>query len=339
MGLGQEEWGIGGLLLDSGTNPDKDVEGVNAEVALSNGPNWTGSSTHLNSQIHIRPYHGQSGPACGPELVLTVLPRTCHGQGRQTGLDDRIRNLGHEKRSGEVARGRIHGVDGGLNCDDKEDDPATGSKREGHENWSALFRNRYFGGLLFPPRWNLHRCNLCPIPTTNLDTNNGETILGLMAIFFANSTHNFGLIRDWFRVVINIPGPSLNINKYASSLTVTNFLAFSEVAELLNVCWLYIQGKIQKKMLPPNTYYAVYHVFKIENSYGLDCAMKTHWTKEGGIIINGWLKNTLEAGFRRREWMDGDLLGDVFFNNEDDDNEVEMRLHETSILVWKRALL
>ncbi|VAI51315.1 unnamed protein product [Triticum turgidum subsp. durum] len=46
---------------------------------------------------------------------------------------------------------------------------------------------------------------------------------------------------------------------------------FSEGAELLNVCWFEIQGKIHGKMLSQGTTYAAYMVFQMdENSYGLN---------------------------------------------------------------------
>ncbi|XP_057982162.1 putative F-box protein PP2-B12 [Malania oleifera] len=46
---------------------------------------------------------------------------------------------------------------------------------------------------------------------------------------------------------------------------------FSEVAELLDVCWLEIQGKVDTSMLSPNTNYAAYLVFILtEPSYGFD---------------------------------------------------------------------
>lgn len=44
---------------------------------------------------------------------------------------------------------------------------------------------------------------------------------------------------------------------------------FSEVAELVAVCWLEIKGKIKTSLLSPNTDYAVYLVFKMtEGTYG-----------------------------------------------------------------------
>ncbi|CAL5363103.1 unnamed protein product [Camellia sinensis] len=46
---------------------------------------------------------------------------------------------------------------------------------------------------------------------------------------------------------------------------------FSEVAELVSVCWLEIHGKIKTSMLSPNTTYAAYLVFKsTEEAYGFE---------------------------------------------------------------------
>ncbi|XP_042405709.1 F-box protein PP2-B1-like isoform X2 [Zingiber officinale] len=45
---------------------------------------------------------------------------------------------------------------------------------------------------------------------------------------------------------------------------------FLEVAELINVCWLEVQGKIHSKTLSSKTTYAAYLIFKLsDHSYGL----------------------------------------------------------------------
>uniref|UniRef100_A0ACD5YW38 Uncharacterized protein n=1 Tax=Avena sativa TaxID=4498 RepID=A0ACD5YW38_AVESA len=47
---------------------------------------------------------------------------------------------------------------------------------------------------------------------------------------------------------------------------------FPEVAELVDVCWLEITGKLQLSLLSPRTTYAAYLVFSIaDDSYGLEC--------------------------------------------------------------------
>ncbi|KAK2994720.1 hypothetical protein RJ640_002526 [Escallonia rubra] len=46
---------------------------------------------------------------------------------------------------------------------------------------------------------------------------------------------------------------------------------FNEVAELVSVCWLEIQGKIDTRMLSPDTVYAAYLVFKLTaGTYGFE---------------------------------------------------------------------
>ncbi|XAR48351.1 hypothetical protein NMG60_11031154 [Bertholletia excelsa] len=51
----------------------------------------------------------------------------------------------------------------------------------------------------------------------------------------------------------------------------TSSRRFSEVAELLSVCWLEIRGKIRTGMLSPRTMYGAYLVFKsTPGAYGLD---------------------------------------------------------------------
>ncbi|GAB4834134.1 hypothetical protein Ancab_032397 [Ancistrocladus abbreviatus] len=59
---------------------------------------------------------------------------------------------------------------------------------------------------------------------------------------------------------------------------------FSEVAELLQVWWLDIRGRLQTKLLSPNTTYGAYFVFKLNtHSYGLGVESEPIkvWVKEG----------------------------------------------------------
>lgn len=47
---------------------------------------------------------------------------------------------------------------------------------------------------------------------------------------------------------------------------------FPEVAELVDVCWLEISGKLSLSLLSPGTTYTAYLVFAIaDDSYGLEC--------------------------------------------------------------------
>ncbi|KAL3507380.1 hypothetical protein ACH5RR_032762 [Cinchona calisaya] len=62
---------------------------------------------------------------------------------------------------------------------------------------------------------------------------------------------------------------------------------FPEVAELLEVCWLDIRGKMQTKMLSLNTIYSVYLVCKTtENSYGLETVVKASVGFAGGSSVS-----------------------------------------------------
>nr|XP_023897415.1 putative F-box protein PP2-B12 [Quercus suber] len=63
---------------------------------------------------------------------------------------------------------------------------------------------------------------------------------------------------------------------------------FPEVAELLNVCWLDICGKMSTSMLSPKTNYAAYLVYKLtEEAYGFDRLPPTVsvGTTEGGEVL------------------------------------------------------
>ncbi|KAK4482531.1 hypothetical protein RD792_009690, partial [Penstemon davidsonii] len=57
--------------------------------------------------------------------------------------------------------------------------------------------------------------------------------------------------------------------------SVENVHRFSEVAELVSVCWLDILGIMQAKMSSPETNYTAYLVYKLtEYRYGLNCKRK-----------------------------------------------------------------
>ncbi|CAK9154654.1 unnamed protein product [Ilex paraguariensis] len=77
---------------------------------------------------------------------------------------------------------------------------------------------------------------------------------------------------------------------------------FSEVAELLNVCWLDIGGKMQTQMLSPKTTYVVYLVFELaERNYGLRVSSKASLRFVGESQEEaGWLTNTVYLGLPER---------------------------------------
>ncbi|VAI51314.1 unnamed protein product [Triticum turgidum subsp. durum] len=95
---------------------------------------------------------------------------------------------------------------------------------------------------------------------------------------------------------------------------------FSEGAELLNVCWFEIQGKIHGKMLSQGTTYAAYMVFQMdENSYGLNFPVQEASVSFGATNLTR--KVCLQAD-------DGDEDEDEYeyeyeYEEEDEDEEDE----------------
>ncbi|KAJ3672144.1 hypothetical protein LUZ60_006865 [Juncus effusus] len=88
---------------------------------------------------------------------------------------------------------------------------------------------------------------------------------------------------------------------------------FSEAAELLDVCWLEIRGKIDSKILSPQTTYAAHMIFKLsEDTSGLQ-----NPPQECTITINGQtvsnrsltLQTNTNGGLRRRRGRRRGVLG------------------------------
>ena len=154
---------------------------------------------------------------------------------------------------------------------------------------------------------------------------------------------------------------------------------FSEVAELISVCWLEIRGKINTNMLSPATLYTAYLVFKVTiGSFGfvnqpvevavevvgsagghkrsvfLDAGRRRSsrhqivpW-RGGRFIRSGILcqppqpRAKDEDDERPKERGDGWLemeLGEFFNGGEDDDGEVEMSVLEVKGGNWKGGLI
>ncbi|KAK3019188.1 hypothetical protein RJ639_002960, partial [Escallonia herrerae] len=151
---------------------------------------------------------------------------------------------------------------------------------------------------------------------------------------------------------------------------------FSEVVELLSVCWLDIGGKIGTKLLSPKATYGAYLVFKLgERPYGLDYPAKAvvrfvrdrEYEAEVGLgelgedgISTVYLTSPDIRRVRRRRgiydmairepeanarlaqnrkdgWKEIEL--GEFFNDEGDDDYVKMRLMEIKHLHWKGGLI
>ncbi|GFY82591.1 phloem protein 2-B10 [Actinidia rufa] len=137
---------------------------------------------------------------------------------------------------------------------------------------------------------------------------------------------------------------------------------FLEVANLRDVCWLDIRGKLETRFLSPKTAYISYLVFKVaEQEYGLENLPAKAWVRvvgeragdedwdEDETTISVYLK------FRRRRrvsraahngvlprgredgWMEVEL--GEFFNDGGENGEVRMRLMETERLNSKSGLI
>ncbi|KAG1361502.1 F-box protein [Cocos nucifera] len=149
---------------------------------------------------------------------------------------------------------------------------------------------------------------------------------------------------------------------------------FSEVAELVNVCWLEIRGKIESRVLTPKTTYAAYLIFKVEqNSRGLGLLNQETTVKLGAQVskhtvnvrpivaearrrfrrpLRVWgARSTVEAHADTEEnriavrapqaradgWMEMEM--GEFYNDEGEDGEVEMSFMEVKGGHWKSGLI
>ncbi|KAJ0014868.1 hypothetical protein Pint_21417 [Pistacia integerrima] len=150
---------------------------------------------------------------------------------------------------------------------------------------------------------------------------------------------------------------------------------FQEVAELIDVCWLEIRGKISTCILSPGTDYTAYLVFKLTaESYGfkglavevhiglvgsesqkrsvyLDAVrgqrMQYRLGRRGGLFNRsgslGWQASLPRQndGHHPKErgdrWLEVELSD--FYNPGVEDGVLEMRILETKRLHWKRGLV
>ncbi|KAG6731286.1 hypothetical protein I3842_01G121900 [Carya illinoinensis] len=129
---------------------------------------------------------------------------------------------------------------------------------------------------------------------------------------------------------------------------------FSEVAHLVNVCWLHVWGTIETKILSPNTRYGAYLIYTIgDRCRGLARPVKLSVRFLDEIrcdFINAHLLSTTsmdidapeeeDARFprdREDKWMEIEM--GEFFNYDQVDRVVEMQLRETEVLNWKSGLV
>ncbi|KAF7131510.1 hypothetical protein RHSIM_Rhsim09G0130600 [Rhododendron simsii] len=154
---------------------------------------------------------------------------------------------------------------------------------------------------------------------------------------------------------------------------------FSEVAELINVCWLEIRGKINTSMLSPNTTYAAFFVFKSTvGAYGFEYqptevavgvsgseseTQSVYLDPEGGqrlqyqivprnpvfhrgfSIGNRWRQRTTSVCDRKYPKVRGDGWVEIemgeYFNKGGggEDEELEMSVMEVERGDWKSGLI
>ncbi|KAJ0014651.1 hypothetical protein Pint_21393 [Pistacia integerrima] len=150
---------------------------------------------------------------------------------------------------------------------------------------------------------------------------------------------------------------------------------FQEVAELRDVCWLEICGKISTCILSPGTDYTTYLVFKLtEGSYGFECLpvevhvglvgsesqkqfvyldavrgrrMQYRLGRRAGLFNRsrslGWQASlpSQNDGHHPKErgdrWLEVEI-GD-FYNAGNEDGELEMSILEVRAGNWKRGLI
>ncbi|KAG1361503.1 F-box protein [Cocos nucifera] len=150
---------------------------------------------------------------------------------------------------------------------------------------------------------------------------------------------------------------------------------FSEVAELVRVCWLEIQGKIESSVLTPKTTYAAYLIFKVdqhsrglgspnqETTVKLGAQVSTHTVNVQPIVaerqshrhrrnfLNLIWDAILEGHTDTEEnkiaarapqaradgWMEMEM--GEFYNDEGEDGEVEMSFMEVEGGHWKSGLI
>ncbi|XP_040994338.1 F-box protein At2g02240-like [Juglans microcarpa x Juglans regia] len=128
---------------------------------------------------------------------------------------------------------------------------------------------------------------------------------------------------------------------------------FSEVAHLVEVCWLHVWGNIETKILSPNTRYGAYLIYTIGDQFnGLEKPVKLSVRFLDEIrcdFINAYLLSRTsmddapeeeDAQFPRdREDMWMEIEMGEFFNHDQVDRVVEMELRETEVLNWKSGLV
>ncbi|XP_047318660.1 F-box protein PP2-B11-like [Impatiens glandulifera] len=131
---------------------------------------------------------------------------------------------------------------------------------------------------------------------------------------------------------------------------------FPEVAELIDVCWLEINGKLSTEELSRNTLYGIYLVFNLTSeAYGMDFdeSVEVSCGIMGGaaasetqtVILDRRRSSSSSSGVgnepkvRRDRWLEI-KMGEYFsLNGEDDGGDLVMSLKEVERLNWKTGLI
>lgn len=125
---------------------------------------------------------------------------------------------------------------------------------------------------------------------------------------------------------------------------------FQKVAYLQSVCWLDVKGKINTRILSPNTTYGAYLVFKMaEMSSGLRSAnavvrfvnAETESEAEARAVVVHLQRSRGRnrcRGVRRSDgWLEIEMGS--FFSGGGDEGEVEARFMEIQNNNWKSGLI
>ncbi|XP_061342622.1 putative F-box protein PP2-B12 [Gastrolobium bilobum] len=126
---------------------------------------------------------------------------------------------------------------------------------------------------------------------------------------------------------------------------------FEEVAELVQVCWFEIRGKINAHELSSDTNYAAFLVFKMIDASGfhycpVECSVGTFGGRgcTKNVCLDPNLEETqLDARFKGLQrpsvrsdgWLEIEM--GEFFNSGVEDEEVEMSVKETESNWWKHG--
>lgn len=140
-------------------------------------------------------------------------------------------------------------------------------------------------------------------------------------------------------------------------------LSFPEIVELLNVCWLELNGKFEARSLSPKTSYAANLMFKVQGdrSNGLDfpaeasvkvetnvvseCEVQLYDTRRvtsqfvAGMPSFGYFNSIEEEASNQLHGNWEKLKIGEFYIDDGDEGEVEISLKEAKGGHWKRGLL